>query len=147
MRRCFVCLQIGHTRWDCTSRSKCFFCKERHHMSICMSTQEPQSLGKSSHYNTFESQHQFSQSSACPMQNARQVEAPSCLVSTNLYISQYEQNQTTLLQTAKAEVHEISNPLNSCNIRLIQSSCSQKSYVAARLRDRLNVPTVKSKKV
>ena len=131
----FVCLKVSHTSRDCTLRPTCFFCKERHHSSICMSTQEPRSLGNSSHYNTFESQCQFSQSSAHPMQNVRQVEALMHLVSMNLYISQCERNQTTLLQTAKAQVHEIRNPLHSCNVRLILDSCSQKSYVKACAND------------
>ena len=79
------------------------------------------------------------------MQDTRQVEVQTRSVSTNLYLSQGERNQATLLQTAKAQVHEIRNPSNK--VRVILDSCSQKSYVTTRLRDKLNLPNINSNKV
>ena len=33
--KCFLCLRSGHVARRCTSRSKCWKCKGRHHISIC----------------------------------------------------------------------------------------------------------------
>ena len=33
--RCFVCLRFGHTGNTCFSKFTCFFCKGKHHISIC----------------------------------------------------------------------------------------------------------------
>ena len=147
LRRCFVCLKGGHVSRDCTSRSRCFYCKERHHSSICISRPESRAAGNIRQYNDMESHRQLTTPTARPTPPAVQAEAQTRPVSTNLYISHGESSQTTLLQTAKAQVHQISNPSNSVNVRVILDSCSQKSYVTTRLRDRLNLPAVNSNKV
>ena len=147
LRRCFVCLKGGHVSRDCTSRSRCFYCKERHHSSICISRPESRAAGNIRQYNDMESHRQLTTPTARPTPPAVQAEAQTRPVSTNLYISHGESSQATLLQTAKAQVHQISNPSNSVNVRVILDSCSQKSYVTTRLRDRLNLPAVNSNKV
>ena len=35
-RRCFVCLKTGHNANNCKSNIKCFDCKGRHNVSICL---------------------------------------------------------------------------------------------------------------
>ena len=131
LRRCFVCLRAGHINRDCNSRSRCFHCQGRHHSSICGSPPEnPQAP-----------------SAIRPPQTVPQSTAPNAQVSTNLYISQDLNNHATLLQTAKAEVHKVDNPSEKCNVRVILDSCSQKSYITTRLRDRLNLHSVTSNKV
>ena len=131
LRRCFVCLRAGHINRDCNSRSRCFHCQGRHHSSICGSRAEnPQAP-----------------SAIRPPQTVPQSTAPNAQVSTNLYISQDLNNHATLLQTAKAEVHKVDNPSEKCNVRVILDSCSQKSYITTRLRDRLNLHSVTSNKV
>ena len=33
--RCFICLKKGHLSQNCTSKVKCYFCKQRYHASLC----------------------------------------------------------------------------------------------------------------
>ena len=146
LRRCFVCLKSGHIGRDCNSRSRCFHCQGRHHASICGSrTETPRDNHPNSH--PADTQIQRSAPVTRPPHNMPQTNAQSSQVSTNLYTSQHISNQTTLLQTARAQVHKVENPFECCNVRVILDSCSQKSYITTRLRDRLNLPTVLSNKV
>ena len=134
-------MRAGHINRDCNSRSKCFHCQGRHHSSICGSRAENQTFAG----NQLPRPQVTSgiRSSQTVPQNA----VPNAQVSTNLYISQDVNNHATLLQTAKAEVHKVDNPFEKCNVRVILDSCSQKSYITTRLRERLNLPTVASSKV
>ena len=50
-------------------------------------------------------------------------------VSTNLYISQLNTNEATLLQMAQAHVDRLDDPSKFCNVRAILDSCSQKTYI------------------
>lgn len=51
------------------------------------------------------------------------------------------------MQTAYATVHRVDDERKSSGIRLILDSGSQKSYITTRLRDKLQLPTVKTDKV
>ena len=148
LRRCFVCLKSGHIGRDCNSRSRCFHCQRRHHSSICGSrTETPRTTDNHPQAHSADTTGQCSAPVARPSRNMPQTNAQRSQVSTNLYTSQHINNQTTLLQTARAQVHKVENPSECCNVRVILDACSQKSYITTRLRDRLNLPTVMSNKV
>ena len=35
-KRCLLCLEVGHTRWDCRSKRSCYYCnKPSHNSSLC----------------------------------------------------------------------------------------------------------------
>ena len=59
-------------------------------------------------------------------------------VSTNLYFTQDVNNKCILLQTARANVRSPHGG-NSCNVRILFDSCSQKSYISSRLRSKLSL--------
>ena len=52
-----------------------------------------------------------------------------------------------LLQTAQAIVHRVDNASNTPRIRLILDSGSQKTYITRVLRDKLQLPTIRTDKV
>ena len=64
-------------------------------------------------------------------------------VSTNLYFTQDVNNKCILLQTARANARSPHGG-NSCNVRILFDSCSQKSYISARLRSKLSLPPIGS---
>ena len=144
-RKCFVCLKSGHNSRSCTSRTRCYYCKGKHHSSICGSrAQNPSNYAEKSpqHYRSEQSARQpYVEPSQQNVSQSRNY------VSTNLYTAQDFDDYATLLQTAKAQVHRIDNQYNVCNVRLILDSCSQTTYITSRLRDRLQLPTVKTSKV
>ena len=139
-KRCFLCLRGGHLSRNCGSNSKCYRCHGRHHSSICGSRAEvSNNAGNQTPLQRNYPQH--------PTQPSDQSMPSNTPVSTNLYISQHYSNEVTLLQTARAQVHGLQDPSKFCNVRVILDSCSQKTYITTRLRDRLNLPTVNTRKV
>ena len=67
-------------------------------------------------------------------------------MSTNLYFTQDVENNCVLLQTARAWVGN-PNGNSSCNVRILLDSCSQKSYISTRLRNKLGLPSIGSETV
>ena len=140
-KRCFICLRGGHMSRNCTASTKCYKCQGRHHSSICGSRAEVSNLTG----NQVPFQRTYSQR---PLQLSTTQSVPQNIpVSTNLYISQLNTNEATLLQTARAQVHRLDDPTKFCNVRVILDSCSQKTYITTRLRDRLDLPTVNTRNV
>ena len=139
-RRCFVCLKGNHLSRQCASRSKCYHCNGRHHAAICGANEDdPRPARNLPPQNP---------PSAPPNLNARQPPPVAAqTVSTNLYTSHDSLSNATLLQTAKTEVHSINDQANRCNVRVILDSCSQKTYVTARLKDKLNLPAISTKEI
>ena len=119
-RRCFICLRGGHISKNCNSGSKCYTCRGRHHVSICGS--QPDRITRT-----------VNQQQSGPEQPP---------VSTSLLTTRDDRNVSVLLQTAKAVVHRVDDDNQSCNVRIILDSCSQKSYVTKRLREQLQLPYV-----
>ncbi len=68
-------------------------------------------------------------------------------VSTFISTSCDSRNTAVLLQTARAKVHRVDRENAVCNVRLILDSCSQKSYVTRKLKERLQIPTISTDKV
>ena len=112
--RCFGCLKSGHVSRDCQAR--CYRCGGKHHVSLCCT-----------------------QNCFLPRQSRGTSQEQT--VSTNLYFTQDVKNKCVLLQTARAWVRN-PNGINSCNVRILLDSCSQKSYVTMRLRNKLGLPSI-----
>ena len=130
----------NHLSRQCISRSKCYHCNGRHHAAICGANEDDSRPARNS-----PSQ---SPPSAPPNLNARQPPPVAAqTVSTNLYTSHDSLSSATLLQTAKTEVHSINDQTNRCNVRVILDSCSQKTYVTARLKVKLNLPAISTKEI
>ena len=127
-RRCFICLRGGHISKQCNSGSKCYNCRGKHHVSICGSQPEshPQAV---------------TQYPSTQQQSARVAQQPP--VSTSLLTTRDDNNVSVLLQTAKATVHRVDDDNQSCNVRIILDSCSQKSYITKRVREKLQLPYTK----
>ena len=139
-RRCFVCLKGNHLSRQCASRSKCYHCNGRHHAAICGANEDDSRPARN-----LPSQNP---PSAPPNLNARQPPPVAAqTVSTNLYTSHDSLSNATLLQTAKTEVHSINDQANRCDVRVILDSCSQKTYVTARLKGKLNLPAISTKEI
>ena len=68
-------------------------------------------------------------------------------LSTDLYISNDATKNSVLLQTTQAIVHRVNDEINTPRIRLILDSGSQKTYVAKALREKLQLPTIRTEKV
>ena len=137
-KRCFVCLRAGHISRNCRSNSKCFHYQGRHHATICGAKIDKSPICNDS------TRLRTPVTAAQP--NVSVNRSANSNVST-LITSDHVNNTSILLQTAKAKVHRVDNPDNEIVVRLILDSCSQKSYVSTRLRDRLQLPTVKTEKV
>ena len=105
---------------DCQAR--CYRCGGKHHLSLCSMQNYPS---------------QFRQARG----NAQEQ-----TVSTNLYFTQDIKNNCVLLQTARARVGN-SNGESSCNVRILLDSCSQKSLISTRLKDKLCLPSIESETV
>ena len=117
--RCFGCLKSGHLSRDCSAR--CYRCGGKHHLSLC------------------------SAQNYCPSRQTRGTRQEQT-VSTNLYFTQDVKNNCVLLQTARAWVGN-PNGNSSCNVRILLDSCSQKSYISTRLRNKLGLPSIGSETV
>ena len=136
--RCFVCLKEGHFGRNCYSNVKCYHCGGRHHSSICNSI----SFRRRDHEVTQSPREAHSNNAAPPPSESNGND-----VSTNLYISHDPTKNSVLLQTAQAVVHRVDNDSNTPRIRLILDSGSQKTYITRALRDRLQLPTIRTDKV
>ena len=111
---CFGRLRSGHVSRDCQAR--CHRCGGKYHVSLCgVQNFSPQ----------------FTQARGT---NQEQT------VSTNLYFTQDVKNNSVLLQTARARVGN-PNGENSCHVRVLFDSCSQRSYISTRLRSKLGLPS------
>ena len=118
--RCFGCLRSGHVSRDCQAR--CYRCGGKHHVSLC-----------------------GVQNFAPQFTQARRTNQEQT-VSTNLYFTQDVKNNSVLLQTARARVGN-PNGGNSCHVRVLFDSCSQRSYISTRLRSKLGLPSFGSETV
>ena len=117
--KCFNCLQSGQISHNCQSERKCYRCGAKHHTSICTAQIQKQR----------------------PPAFLKQEETPkgNLTVSTNLYFTRNMSNEHILLQTARAEVHSPRSDSSSQQVRILFDSCSQKSYITTRLRNKLNL--------
>ena len=136
--RCFICLKDGHFGRNCNSNIKCYHCGDRHHSSICNSISFRRRA-----YEVTHSPRETHSNNAAPQRS----ESNGNDVSTNLFISQDPTKNSVLLQTAQAIVHRVDNDITTPRIRLILDSGSQKTYITRALRDKLQLPTIRTDKV
>ncbi|XP_068717114.1 uncharacterized protein [Montipora capricornis] len=118
--KCFGCLRSGHVSRDCQAR--CHRCSGKHHVALCSVQYYPE----------------------YPITTRRARDSnQEQTVSTNLYFTQDVNNKCILLQTARANVRSPHGG-NSCNVRILFDSCSQKSYISSRLRSKLSLRPIGS---
>ena len=127
--RCFNCLGRGHISRTCRSSSRCSKCKGRHHSSICESHDSPRSLVKPNPANST---------------TLNPSATPFTSTSSNLCSSK---NKTVLLQTARAQIYNLSTPRHPVEVRLLLDSGSQRSYLSERARAMLALESVGEQKL
>ena len=144
-RRCFVCLKSGHESRQCVSQTKCHNCHNRHHTAICGANSLRNGQSQQPQLQPQQPPQPVTSQGILP-QNAQPAQYQGN-VSTNLYTYTDAKSNVTLLQTAQAYVHKNENPNNLQKVRVILDSCSQKSYVTTKLRDRLKLQTIKTDEI
>ena len=129
--RCYVCLRKNHLSRECRSNLTCKKCRGRHHVSICSRRSN-----------------QGSQSSS-PEDTSTQ--SPPTEVSTNQESSQGSTStlyagsrNSVLLQTARVQLFNLNTNGYDTTTRAILDTGSQRTYVTCRLRDELNLPTIRT---
>ena len=163
--RCFVCLKRGHLSRACASNIRCFLCKQRHHMSICESRGQTLHVEKANplqlHQSSTPQNANFQSVGSNPLQIEAQIgKLPERLrASGNTYTSQNSNSMpqphgpstatmlvnsknAILLQTAKGYISPPASSQPAAVARIIFDSGSQRSYISAKLRDSLALPTI-----
>ena len=128
--KCFLCLKGSHVSRNCPRQRQiqCYRCgSEKHCLAICTMPKSAPKKEKTG--------------------NAEKDPTVSTTVNVNLHFTQGSKNNCVLLQTAKAKVSTPNNVSNSCTVRLLSGSCSQKSYISTRLRNQLCLPTINTDNV
>lgn len=137
--RCFLCLKRNHLSRDCNSKSHCFKCHGRHHISICTKDTNEQKCQKPQ-----------TTSDGRPTQPDQGLQTRQPTGSESKPNEQQTGNGTTLfvssktpvlLQTAQATILRADTPRNSAKVRVILDSGSQRSYITNRVRNLLKLPT------
>ena len=122
--KCFLCLKASHV----SRNIQCYRCgSEKHCLAIRTMPKSAPKEGKTG--------------------NAEKEPTVSTTGNVNLYFTQGSKNNCVLLQTAKAKVSTPNNVSNSCTVRLLFDSWSQKSYISTRLRNQLCLPTINTDNV
>ena len=130
--RCYTCLKKHHLSKDCRSRMRCENCRGRHHVTICLRNTRQAT-------NSTDPPHVRSTEDPPTRPESRNGNAPT---TTN---SLYAGTQTPILhQTARLQL--INPKSEGCRIvaRAILDSGSQRTYVTSRLRDELDLPTLRT---
>ena len=133
--RCFVCLKRNHKARECRSPMTCSNCRKRHHASIC---------GASSRATTT-SPPGTRQASSVSSQSTSMHQPPKTSTSQNSQpsvVSMFIDVRTpVLLQTARAVVYKPGAPAVAQTTRIIFDTGSQRSYIASRVRNTLELLT------
>ena len=119
--RCYVCLKQHHISRNCKSKVKCAKCQQRHHTTICESSENKAST------NTNSSSSESSGTSA---------------TAAHTVVTDTTAPRATLLQTAKVTARSSSAQTPSTTVRVILDGGSQRSYVAQHVCDKLSLSTV-----
>ena len=165
---CFACLRPGHLAVHCPSKMKCYHCSRHHHPSICdtlsknfidMSGANPNSNTQRGKLAQLQQailpqatlgmpQNQMNQGPYVPVQKEMvgqaqsgtgQVPEPGRAV--NCFINAHN---AVLLQSACAVIMNPNDSSAGVNIRVVFDNCSQRSYISERLKNMLNLPTVRT---
>ncbi|KAL5494489.1 hypothetical protein EMCRGX_G015831 [Ephydatia muelleri] len=130
--RCFVCLKRNHRAQECRSSLKCLTCGKRHHVTICGA-----SSSKGASNPPLPKQQQSTPSPSTP-QPQTQKATPTSRSVLSMFV---DVRTPVLLQTAKVVVCKPDVPAVTQTTRMIFDTGSQRSYVVARLRNTLQLPT------
>ena len=124
--RCFNCLRKGHLGRDCRSANRCRKCKKKHHSSICEGLFPDQQ-----HVPTV--QPGPAQPANVPSSHLNPDAPPYIATPTSSDICS-NNRRMVLLQTARARVHNPSDPHRTMEVRLLLDGGSQRSYITDRVR-------------
>ena len=136
--QCFMCLRRGHLARDCRSSSRCQICKGRHHSSICSNTQPSRPTPSSSDPVTIPQSSALTTTHTTLNPSAPVYNPVNTLVTTPALCN--SSNTIVLLQTATTKVSNPLDPSLAQNVRIVLDCGSQKSYLAKRVSDHLQLP-------
>ena len=137
--RCFLCLKKNHLCRDCNSKTQCFKCRGRHHISIC--TKDSNQRKSENLANVQKGAQQDQGLQAQQKTGSENNPLKQQTNGTNLFVSS---KTPVLLQTAQATITQGDATVNSTKVRVILDSGSQRSYITNRVRNQLNLPTEKT---
>ena len=127
--RCFNCLKTNHKSRDCDSHKTCRHCHRKHHQSICnqVEGQENKNTGQTPG-------------------NQEDGQPPGKTTTTTTATSTFKNQQTVLLQTARAMAYRDIDG-SSVPVRVLFDSGSQLSYITDKLQTQLQLKPVKIEKL
>ena len=114
---CFICFNSEHLAKMCKSSYKCRKCNGKHHISICTFEKRDDSAKTESQNDTEETTTNFSNN-----------------------------KNTILLQTSSAVVSNLNSSERKTTLLLLDSG-SQRSYISEKLRNELNLPTLRRERL
>ena len=124
--RCFNCLRKGHLCRDCRSSNRCRKCKKKHYSSICeglFPDKQP----------TPTVQPTGNQPTSSPTSRLNPDAPPYAGTPTSSTLCS-DNRKIVLLQTARAHVHNPSDPQRTLEVRLLLDGGSQRLYITDRVR-------------
>lgn len=133
-RRCFVCLKTGHNANNCKSNIKCFDCKGRHHVSICLSREKSEDKEKFRKVSTSE----------CDQQESKDKFSGIAAGESETNTLNNNTSNHVFLQTATANV---SNQNYSKKLRILFDLGSQLSYITPTAAKSLHLSPVDQRNV
>ena len=145
--RCFLCLRkAGHLARDCDACVKCFRCRGHHHVALChkhlqFGGSEKQKGNKKAIGDENDKGRNKSSSHTTESEPQKAPNKAFCGVNTD------SDSQGVLLQTAFVTAMNPQYPSQKVNLSLILDSGSQRSYVSTRVRNMLELPTIKRENI
>ena len=147
--RCYICLQVGHLSRSCGSDYKCNRCLKRHHISLCDfdasredKSNENRDRKPKDINNEFRNKSHVDGSHNTFHGDSKQDKSQS-IETKGLFT---ENKNRVLLQTAVCQVANVGEN-KSLLSRLLLDSGSQRTYITNSLRQRLNLPTLRTEKI
>ena len=145
--RCFVCLQKGHQKRDCTARYKCRTCNGKHNIAICFGKKERDSRQKEGdRRDRTQRVTEVRQTVVQENRDRDQVEEEPAEVPQHLVMSAKAERESILLQTATAYIQDSIGREGSSS-KILFDSGSQRSFITEDLRARLKLKTERQEKV
>lgn len=131
---CFVCLKRNHKAKECRSSMTCSNCRKRHHASICGASSRATTMSTGTrHASSVSSQ---STSVHQPSKTSTSQNNQSSVLSMFIDV-----RTPVLLQTARTVVYKPVAPAVAQTTRIIFDTGSQRSYIASRVRNMLELLT------
>jgi hypothetical protein len=136
--RCFVCLRRGHISRECQSRSKCYKCGGRHHVSVCLKGSDPQPTSPVKTVTTTPSSatQNSTPSSSALNAKASTFQSQNPHPTTSLWVNS---DRPVLLQTAQAIAFNPDAPQKSRLVRIVLDCGSQRSFITEQVTRELSL--------